>query len=414
MVPSYFEQITTLESDYDEILHLTANENVMSDLALHFYRSKLAHRYNMGEGVDGVFVHSNFAAKGMPEISELINDASVKLKVMLNAGLVNLNCLSGVHAMISVLLSTTDPGDQIMTVSSKHGGHFCTKGIVERSGRGHVFAEYDHANLTFSVDGIAEIFKKNNCKALYLDTSVLLKPHPIKLLREALGNEAIIIYDASHTIGLIMGGKFQSPLLEGANIIVANTHKTLPGPHHGLIAFRDEADAQDFNKIIHNNFYSSTHINSVIALAITIIEMDIWGKEYADQIIRNSNHLGSCLEQYGYNVRKLDQNKFTENHQLHVYVKEENKIIVKRFLDNNMSVNTSKALGNDLFLRLGLQEVTRRGMKEKDIEQIAVFIKKILRDEYVKKDVIDFNSKFINVNYGFGMEHIHKPMVFNS
>lgn len=106
-----------------------------------------------------------------------------------------------------------------------------------------------------------------------------MKPHPIRELRKALGPDVIIVYDASHTLGLIMAGKFQSPLEEGADIISANTHKTLPGPHKGLIAFKDRELGEKANALITANLYSTVHTNSLLALAISIIEADKFGKK---------------------------------------------------------------------------------------------------------------------------------------
>ena len=72
-----------------------------------------------------------------------------------------------------------------------------------------------------------------------MDVSYYLNPHNLREIRDALGDDAVIIYDASHTIGLIMGQQFQAPLQDGANVVCANTHKTLPMAKKGMIAFRD-------------------------------------------------------------------------------------------------------------------------------------------------------------------------------
>ena len=71
------------------------------------------------------------------------------------------------------------------------------------------------------------------------------------------------------------------------------------------------------------------------------------------------------------------------------------------FLKNNISINTSGALGDRLFMRLGLQEVTRRGMKEKDMKVLAKLIIAILQRKDVAKDVVKFNHIFSGVEYGF-------------
>ena len=400
-----FEELLESENRYDNILHMTANENVMSDVAWKYYSSRaLAQRYRMGSGTEDVYVHSNFAAKGMPEVDRVITEAEEAAKRMLHAGAVNLNLLSGVHAMLSSVLCVSNPGDTVMSVFSRQGGHFCTKGILEMTGRKHLFTEYDFENYTFNVDKLAKQFHAANAKVLYLYTSVLIRPHPIRELREKLGEEAIIIYDASHTIGLIMSGRFQSPLEEGADVISANTHKTLPGPHHGMIAFKDAEKGQVANKLMDGNMYSSTHINEVLALSVTILELEKYGKCFSDQMVKNANYLAKCLEKNGCEVRKMKDGVYTYDHQIHMYTEMANRDIVQRFLDNGISINTSKALGERLFVRIGLQEVTRRGMKESEMEVLASFFKDILEGKNVLEEVKAFNRQFRDVQYGFTLE----------
>lgn len=392
--------LNEIENKYQNILHLTANENILSPLALRAYNSSLYSRYDMGSGKDGVIIHGGFAAKGMPEIGELMNAAESAAKNMLSAEAVELNSLSGVHAMLSSLLSTTKPGDTVVSVLSRHGGHFATKPIIEASGRNQVYAEYDFENQSFDVEKTAKIYRENHAKAIYLDVSVYLKPHPIRELRKALGQDAIIIYDASHTMGLIMAGEFQSPLTEGADIISSNTHKTLPGPHRGMIAFKDSSLWLKASPIL-SNLYSTVHTNSLLSLAITILEMKKYGKPYAKQIIANSNALAESLENLGLSVRRADSKQYSYNHQIHMFTDFGNHDVVKLFLDNNVSINTSRALGEQLFIRFGTQEITHRGIKESDMQNLAEIIKGILDKKNMTRDVAEFNNKFNSVAYGF-------------
>ena len=56
-------------------------------------------------------------------------------------------------------------------------------------------------------------------------------------------------------------------------------------------------------------------------------------------------------------------------------------------------------------IRLGSSEVTRLGMKESEMQEIANFIHRIIVNketpENVKKDVIEFRSQFTKVHYAF-------------
>lgn len=402
----YLKQIKKDEERNSNFLHLTANENQLSKTASTFLNSKINERYYFGAGNEDELVdYTHFTALGFKGVEELVTAAKEAARSMLNAVEVNLNVLSGVHAMMSAILSTTEPGETVMTVSLDAGGHFATKGIIERTGRKHLYADYDFSTLKFDVKKIAASFKKHNIKALYLDVSYCLNPINLSEIRSAIGKKAIIIYDASHTLGLIMGGKFQNPLKEGANVICANTHKTLPGPHKGLVAFRDRDLAEKAEGIINGSLYSTPHMANLVALSITILEMKKYGKSFAKQIIENSNSIGKAFEALGYEVKHSNTGRLSENHQCHVFIDKKGNYmdLYKKLADNNISTNfegTEFSRGR-WFIRIGTAEVTRRGMKEKDMNEIARLMDLALSGKNVRKEVVALNSKFTKIFYSF-------------
>lgn len=404
-IKSYLEKIKNEERRNVEFLHLTANEDQMSKTARMFLGSKIDERYLFSGAENEIVEVGTFTGLGFEGVEELINTAKEAAKEMLFAVDVNLNMLSGVHAMMCSILSTTDPGDIVMTVPLEYGGHFATQGIIERIGRKHIFADYDFDNLRFDTEKIGKKFKEQKIKALYLDVSYYLNPHNLREIRKAIGNKPIIIYDASHTMGLIMGQQFQSPLKEGANIISANTHKTLPGPHKGMLAFRDKELANKANEIIDSSLYSTTHITHLIALATTILEMKEFGKDFAKQIITNSNAMAKAFVELGYDVRKANTGRYSENHQVHVFIdnRGDHMLLYRNLIKNNISTNFQ---GSELscgrwFIRIGTAEVTRRGMKEKEMIQIANLMDRAMRGENVKSKIIRLNYQFPEIYYSF-------------
>lgn len=401
------DTIAEEEDRNNNFLHLTANENQMSETARRFLGSKISERYYMGGGEDGIVDLGHFTALGFRGVEEIIEEAKKAACEMLYASEVNLSVLSGVHAMMCAILSTTKPGDVVMTVPLEYGGHFATEGILKVVGRGHVFADYDLPGLRFDTEKIAKRFKEANAKALYLDVSYYLNPHNLKEIREALGDAAVIIYDASHTMGLIMGQEFQAPLKEGANVVCANTHKTLPGPHKGMIAFRDKELADKANAIIDGCLYSTPHMTHLIALSTTILEMKKYGREYARQIIANSNAIGSAFSDLGYEVRKANNGQFSCNHQAHVFIdnKGDRILMYKGLVRNNISTNFENVpLGGRLFIRIGTQEVTRRGMKEGEMVEIARLMDKAMRGEDVFGQIKDLNNRFNKILYSYDLD----------
>lgn len=404
-IQQLYDQIRKDQQTDETFLHLTSNEPYVSDTARTFAAARLTDRYYFGAGEDDFVDMGAFTSLGMPGVAALVHAAEEAAKEMLGASAVNLNCLSGVHAMMCAILSTTEPGDTVMTVHKEHGGHFATKGILDRMGRKHVYTSYNFDTLSFDAAGIARTFKESGAKAFYIDASYYLNPHNLREVREALGEEAIIIYDASHTMGLIMGQQFQAPLKEGANVICANTHKTLPGPQKGMIAFRDAELGAKANAIIDGCLYSSPHTASMIALSTTILEMKEFGQDFAKQVIANSNALGDALHNRGYHVRQANTGRWSENHQVHLMTEKVGKYdeLWRRLYRNNINVNfdSPAVFRQGFFIRLGTQEITRRGMKEAEMEQIADFLQRGLSGYDFKDEVTAFIAKYQQAHYSF-------------
>ncbi len=384
-------------------LHLTANENQMSNTARYFLNSKLSERYYFGRGLNGIAGNGIFTCLGLGRVADLVEMAIESAKKMLNAESINLSCLSGVHAMMCTILSVTEPGDYVITVHHNNGGHFATKGILERVGRKQLFAAYDVENNCFDYEQIVKDCTRFNVKAIYFDISYYLEPIMIEKLRLKINPKTVIIFDASHTLGLIMGKAFSNPFSQGADVICGNTHKTLPGPQKGMVSFKHKDLGDKANRIIDSCLYSSAHTHHLLSLAVTILEMDKFGESYAAQVVNNSNAIGAAFERLGYEVRKTVDGKYSYNHQCHVFLpKDSNPLrLYKNLINNNISTNFDDPLGGRVFIRIGTQEITRRGMKEIDMERVADYVDLALRGKSVVNEVLMFNKEFSKIYYSF-------------
>jgi glycine hydroxymethyltransferase len=400
------KDIWKLEERNNSFLHLTANENQMSRTAASFLPLKLSERYYFGGGEDGVVDFNPLTFVGMRPLEELVMAAEEAVKKMLGGEGVNLRCLSGIHAMMCTILSVTEPGDCVMTVRHEDGGHFATKGILARVGRKHVFASYDYLRGGFNIEQIASDCKENNVKAIYFDLSYYIDKTDLKDIRAAVGEKVIIIFDASHTMGLLMGGQLQNPFLEGVDIVCANTHKTLPGPQKGMIVFRDKDLADRANGIIGASLISSSHTHHLASLAVTILEMERYGHAYAKKIVENANAIGAAFERLGYEVRKTRDGNYSHTHQAHVFIdkKEERGVLYRRLVQNNISTNFDNPLGGRLFIRIGTQELTRRGMDFVEMTEIANLMHRAMQGEDVMGEVRKLNSDFTKIKFSFDDE----------
>jgi glycine hydroxymethyltransferase len=150
------------------------------------------------------------------------------------------------------------------------------------------------------------------------------------------------------------------------------------------------------------NLIANFHAHKIPALAITALEMKKYGKAYAEQTIKNAKILARMLDEFGFKViaKELD---YTESHQV---IMEENDTDEKlNLLEKSNIIANDCPLNQSKGIRFGTQEMTRFGMKEKEMEKIAEFIERILIEKEspftVKSEVIEFRSNFQELKYCF-------------
>ena len=396
---------------FEESIPLIASENIMSPMAMEMLLTDLGFRY--AEGLP----HKRYYQGN--QIVDIIEDKVTDLgRALFNAKYVDPRPLSGTNSNMAVLYAFTKPGDTITTPALSGGGHISSApfGAVGFRGLKTLNYPFDVDEMNIDVDGTIKLLKRAKPKLAWFGQSVFLFPTPLKELRDTLEEiGSTVVYDAAHVLGLIGGKQFQDPLREGAQIITGSTHKTLPGPQHGIII--GETTEEKWKKVQRGVFpgtLSNHHLNAMAALGVTLAEHLDYGEAYAKQIIKNAQTLGSELSKLGFNVLG-EKNGFTKSHTLAIDVSKNgggkevaeklescNIILNKNLLpydDNKKSMNPSG-------IRIGTQEVTRIGFKEADIKELAELISDIIikkKDpEVMAEKVRDFKSTFNEVQYCFG------------
>ena len=274
---------------------------------------------------------------------------------------------------------------------------------------------WDYKNWNIDVDATRKFLVKERPKVAQFGLSVFLFPAPLKEIQDALQEAGSVVwYDAAHVLGLIAGGQFQDPLREGVHVISASTHKTFPGPNHGiLIGDKMSEDMESkIQKAVFPGVTSSHHLHAMAALAVTMAEFEIYGKKYAAQVIKNAKALGSAMHEMGIDVL-CPHLGFTESHTIAVNVAKHgagaqaaldletaNIIVNKNMLPGDTSAVKPSGI------RLGTQELTRLGMKEGEMKEVARLIYRVVvkkeKPEEVKKDVRELKKDFTKVQYCLG------------
>jgi glycine hydroxymethyltransferase len=158
---------------------------------------------------------------------------------------------------------------------------------------------------------------------------------------------------------------------------------------------------------------SNSHLGRLPALGLAALELKLYGKDLAKQTIKNAQTAGKCL--FENNVKVLGKkNGFTKSHQIVVDVRdygggqkiasdlEDANIILNK---NLLPYDNQHNRGNPSGLRIGFQDVTRRGFKHDDIENLCSLILEVVKGKRtpaeVKKDIIKLRQSFSEIKYGF-------------
>jgi glycine hydroxymethyltransferase len=418
-----FGSLNAHEKMISECIPLIASENVTSLAVRRALNSDFMHRY--AEGWVGERVYA-----GCKYIDEIESECIRMMSELFGAKFVDVRPISGVVANLAVYTALTSPGDTTMSLSIPCGGHITT-GKYELGGTAGAvrglrveYLPFDYKEMTIDVDAakkkISELDDSTRIpecwiKLVVFGASVFLFPQPITEIAESVHSiGGKVSYDAAHVAGLIAGKQFQDPLREGADVMSMSTHKTFFGPQHGAVV-SDGKFVNELKKAVFPGLVSNHHLNAVAALAVACTEMKEFGESYAKQVIDNAKALGQALYERGFSV--LAEHKgFTESHQLVVDVTNvgDGGAIEKQLETAGVLVNRNllpwdikegRHFMHPGGIRIGVSEVTRLGMKEQEMIDIAEFIKRsVLKGEDAKRlreEVKVFRKNYQRMCYCF-------------
>ncbi|OYT34557.1 serine hydroxymethyltransferase [Archaeoglobales archaeon ex4484_92] len=392
----------------EESIPLIASENVTSLSVRRCYVSDFGHRYAEGE------VGKRFY-EGCRYIDEVERIAVDLTKRLFDVDYANVQPISGVVANMAAFFAFTNVNDTIVSISITCGGHVSHDKYSAAGLRGLnvTYYPYDYENLEIDLDATLKLARKINPKLFVLGSSLILFRQPVKELREIADEVgAKIMYDASHVLGLIAGKKFQHPIKEGADVMTASTHKTFFGPQRAVILSKGKY-ARSLDKSVFPGVVSNHHLNTLAGYVVSLMEMLEFGEAYASQVIKNAKTLAEELYSLGYRV--LGENRgFTETHQVAVDVREfgGGDPVAKKLEEVGIILNKNllpwddlRKVDNPSGIRIGVQEITRLGMKEGEMRQIAHLIDSAIREKKdlskVREDVVDLKRNFNTIKYSF-------------
>jgi len=395
---------------FEHAIPLIASENLLSPYAKELLISDFHSRY--AEGLPGERYY-----EGNEQVDEVENLCLELARRLFRCSFADVRPTSGTVANLAVLKALTETGDLVGTSRLADGAHISSAAFGAFGLRGvkPVYYAWDPERMTIDVPRTREILRAVRPKTCLFGLSLFLFPMPIDELRPTLEEiGARGWYDAAHVLGLIAGGEFQDPLREGCVVMSASTHKTLPGPQHGIL-LGEFADPELKKRLEGGAFpgvTSNHHLNAMAALTVSLAEHLEFGREYAHRTVANARALAQALHDKGFDVL-AEKLGFTRSHTIAVRVEKEGggEPVAKRLSAAGIIANKNLLPGDRSpkfpgGVRLGTPEVTRLGMGEREMVRIAELFDELLHQnrppEEVARGAAELKRGFTTLRYCFG------------
>jgi glycine/serine hydroxymethyltransferase len=268
-------------------------------------------------------------------------------------------------------------------------------------------------------DELAKLLEGNKPELIVFGKSMFLHKEPVEFVHNIIKDwdpRPVIMYDMAHVLGLY--GVLQEPFKEGADIVTGSTHKTFFGPQRGIVASTISKESPlsrlwiDIKGRAFPGSTSNHHLGTLLALLMATYEMNEFKSEYQTQIRKNARAYAAALRDAGIDVEGDAADGFTETHQVVIRVSKygTGNEIAQRLENNNIITNYQALPDDESFLqasgiRMGVQEMTRFGMKEEDFKVLAEHLADvIMKDINIKGKIAEFRKRFIEMQYCLSTE----------
>ncbi len=361
-------------------IELIASENFVSPAVMAAMGTCLTNKY--AEGYPGKRYYGGCECVDIVE--DLARDRACRL---FGAEHANVQPHSGAQANTAVYFAMLKPGDTVMGMSLSHGGHLTHGSPVNLSGSYYRFVPYGVSPETEVIDytEVRRLALECHPKLIVAGASAYPRVIDFKTLREIADEVgAMLMVDMAHIAGLVAAGEHPNPV-PFADFVTTTTHKTLRGPRGGMILCREEY-AKAIDKAIFPGTQGGPLEHVIAGKAVCFGEALKEGfKSYQHQIILNAKAMERTFREEG--VRMVSGG--TDNHLLlldFTGTEMTGKQMENLLEDANITVNKNTVPNETRSpfvtsgIRVGTPAATTRGLKEKEMAQVASWIARVLRE----------------------------------
>jgi glycine hydroxymethyltransferase len=363
-------------------LQLIASENLTSPAVLAALGSTLSNKY--AEGYPG---RRYYGGCEVVDRAEEIGNA--RTKELFGAEHANLQPHSGASANFAVYGAFTQPGDTVLAMDLKQGGHLTHGSKVSFSGKWFNAVPYTvrEDSELIDYDQVRDLAREHRPKMIIAGATAYPRLIDFAAFREIADEVgAKLVVDAAHFIGLVAGKAIPSPV-PFADVVTATTHKVLRGPRGGMILAKAE-HAKAIDKAVFPFSQGGPLMHAVAAKAVAMREAaQPEYQAYASQVIANAQALAKSLEAEG--LRAVSGG--TDTHLALVDLRPigvtgdqaETRSNAARITLNKNAIPYDPAPPlKPSGLRVGSPSVTTQGMTESDMAEIGSLVGRAVRAEH--------------------------------
>jgi glycine hydroxymethyltransferase len=352
-------------------LQLIASENLTSPAVLAALGSTLSNKY--AEGYPGRRYYG-----GCQVVDRAEEIGIARTRELFGAEHANLQPHSGASANFAVYAAFTQPGDTVLAMDLKQGGHLTHGSKVSFSGKWFNVVPYlvRQDSELIDYDQVRDLAREHRPKMIIAGATAYPRLIDFAAFREIADEVgAKLMVDAAHFIGLVAGQAIPSPV-PYADVVSATTHKVLRGPRGGMILCREE-HAKAIDKAVFPFTQGGPLMHAVAAKAVAMREAAQPAyQQYATQVIANAQALAKSLEAEG--MRAVSGG--TDNHRALLDLRPigvtgdeaETRCDAARITLNKNAIPYDPAPPlKPSGLRVGSPSLTTQGMTESDMAEVG-------------------------------------------
>lgn len=375
-------------------LELIASENFTSLQVMQAMGNVMTNKY--AEGYPGKRYY------GGCEVVDLSEQLAIdRAKEIFGVDYVNVQPHSGAQANTAVQFAVLQPGDAILGLDLSMGGHLTHGSPVTYSGKIYQAHHYGVRKEDGRVDydALEAKAKEVKPKLIICGASAYARDWDYARIRQVADQVgALVLADIAHPAGLIAAGLLNSPF-DHCHFVTSTTHKTLRGPRGGIIMMKHDFEnpwgiktpkgevrmmSALLDLAVFPGIQGGPLEHVIAAKAVSFYEiLQPEYKTYAARMQQNAQALATAFINKGYDIVSGG----TDNHLLLIDLrnkgisgkKAENTLVKSDItLNKNMVPFDDKSPFITSGIRVGVPAITTRGLKESDMEQVAVWLDAVL------------------------------------